>query len=382
MPNRKYITNFGLSLLSFVLSVVIADFTAGEVLRRRLKQLVSDWTTDQYSNAHAYQKHFQYDPIYGFTLKPNINDPGVTHSKYGIRGKLGNFEKSSAVERILFAGDSQVYGWSVSDEQTISAYFQAYATKNFKRGVESINLGVTSYSIDQSFLRFIAEGIAFKPDQVVFMLFPENDILDTVSAHTNGLPKSVFWLDDDKNLRYGNIPVPWSLGWDVNPLKQKSYSLPPSNLIKLLFTFTGNISGAGCCTETNEISFLKRYLRIKHFLGTQTTVPSNLKGGYENGLILASEILSRWNTICNNLQMTFTVVLKPREEDLMNRQASQIHGELFNALTSKGIDTLDPLMQMIEIEPTSTALLHGDYHLSPVGNKILAEIIFKKLYPN
>lgn len=110
-----------------------------------------------------------YDPVTGWSLKPNLRDEKVFENKIlnsnskGMRGrKEFSYERNSKA-RIIVLGDSFTFGDEVSDNETYPYYLQELLGS----GVEVINMGIRGYGLDQMLLRLEKEGIKYKPDIVL-----------------------------------------------------------------------------------------------------------------------------------------------------------------------------------------------------------------------
>lgn len=97
--------------------------------------------------------------------------------------------KASDAERILFLGDSFVFGRGVDRQQSIPEQLEARLDH-----AEVLNLGVNGYGPDQSLLVLRSVGFALEPDRVLLGVYPGNDFRDLA---VNGL----FELGEDGELR-------------------------------------------------------------------------------------------------------------------------------------------------------------------------------------
>jgi len=88
--------------------------------------------------------------------------------------------------RILFIGDSFVYGSEVSDMQTTSHYVTQLSTNTIVA-----NMGVPGFGIGQSYLKLIKKGLAWEPNIVVFGIHPPNYERTVMEFFSR--PKPRFW---------------------------------------------------------------------------------------------------------------------------------------------------------------------------------------------
>lgn len=80
----------------------------------------------------------------------------------GLRDDETPYEKPPGVHRIAVIGDSRTFGYGVMIDQHYSRLLEGYF-----RDLEVINLGVSGYGIDQSFLLLEEEGFRYSPDLVI-----------------------------------------------------------------------------------------------------------------------------------------------------------------------------------------------------------------------
>jgi len=77
-------------------------------------------------------------------------------------------------KRILFLGDSFIYGVGLPRDKTIPDQLEGILGEDY----EVFNLGVSSYGPDQSFIYLGKEGFKLKPDAVILSIFSGNDYDD------------------------------------------------------------------------------------------------------------------------------------------------------------------------------------------------------------
>lgn len=95
-------------------------------------------------------------------------------NRWGYRGADWGKHPEDGKKRILFLGDSFVFGVNVDIENSLPAKLQEKLGGSY----EVLNLGVQGYGPDQSLRQLEKEGLGFKPDAVVLALYPANDFND------------------------------------------------------------------------------------------------------------------------------------------------------------------------------------------------------------
>lgn len=103
------------------------------------------------------------------------------------------------VPRIVVLGDSNGFGWGVAEDHHFAALLSASGAARV------LNLSVSGYGTDQALLRFVAEGLSFRPQIVVLQVTP-NDFDDIQATMIAGRAKPRFTLAD-RTLVLSNVPA-------------------------------------------------------------------------------------------------------------------------------------------------------------------------------
>jgi len=379
-------------LVSIYISALAADFVAGSVLEKRIEEITSRITEDEaFKNAGEYLSLFQYDPILGFNVKPGSRASGITHSLSGTRGQFHPFEKPPGVRRVVLLGDSQVWGWMVKDDQTISEYLARCLDKAEREGsvgggnrFEVINLGVVSYSVEQSLLKLLFEGVRYQPDHVIFVIFPENDVDEIQLQKANGLPKPIFLLKDER-LQFSNIPVPRSVSWSMqSSLENGSLgfkyqpSLTLANLRVLLLSSDSfgpmlqSILGSFTSSGLYGLPLLRTY--VPELEGERPPI----KPAFENGLSVLAPLLEVMSKVSRDRGADFSVYVKPKELEVREGVRDEKTLKIIEAARSVApVEDILPDLRLSGENPDKLLLPYA--HLSAKGNAIMAEHMCKRL---
>jgi lysophospholipase L1-like esterase len=115
------------------------------------------------------------DPVLGFAYEPGMAMAGGVVNALGLRGPLPLHEKPAGTRRILYVGDSTVYGFGVADDDTFwSLATRAIAARHPGQSFEPMVAAAPCYSSYQS--RVLVERFApFAPDWAVFYVGAHND---------------------------------------------------------------------------------------------------------------------------------------------------------------------------------------------------------------
>lgn len=133
------------------------------------------------------QLRFRADPALVFTLVPGQEaytaDKLTRINSQGMRGPLVAIGRDEQTLRLLFLGDSIVFGYGVSDEDVVSERVAAGLEAHSIR-TEVINAGVPAYNTDQEIAYLERDGVPYNPDWVI-LGFCWNDIGDKVGVAVN-----------------------------------------------------------------------------------------------------------------------------------------------------------------------------------------------------
>jgi hypothetical protein len=134
---------------------------------------------------------FVSDPTLGWTINPGLDDTfygadfriRVRTDENGYRlGRLGAVDLHKRL--VLFAGDSNVFGWGVSTEETVASYLDELVSEATGGEARVVNLGVGGYGTLQYFVR-IRDVIEKHPDAkiaAVVVVHAPNDAVDNVKS--------------------------------------------------------------------------------------------------------------------------------------------------------------------------------------------------------
>ena len=122
----------------------------------------------------------------------NIWNTKVTILRDGIRSN-GKNEHIENGETILAVGNSFTFGDNVSDDETWPAILEEIGDTRV------INGGVFGYGVDQSYLRMQALASKYRPNIIIFGMFPD-DINRCELSERTGVPKPYFELSKNADL--------------------------------------------------------------------------------------------------------------------------------------------------------------------------------------
>jgi hypothetical protein len=154
---------------------------------------------------------FQLDSVLGWTLRPGFRSPKVTVTvdAVGRRRAPDRPPPENNALRLAAFGDSFTFGGDVADRD---AYPEAFA--RLDGGIDVANYGVPAYGLDQTFLRYLKERGAARPQVVIIGYLSENICRDVSVFRPFYNPNTVFplakprYLLDGRGLRLLRNPLP------------------------------------------------------------------------------------------------------------------------------------------------------------------------------
>lgn len=129
-----------------------------------------------------------FHPVYGWNSGPA-----------GIRKTTLPPASTSTAPKILFVGDSFIYGSEVQANQTIASRIHEFIPVS-----NTVNMGVPAFGIGQSYLKMIEEGMSHHPDIIVFGVHPPN--YERTALDFFYRPKPKFKLTQNGELAF--VPPP------------------------------------------------------------------------------------------------------------------------------------------------------------------------------
>lgn len=296
----------------------------------------------------------QFDPELGWTSIPNQshshNGKTYTTNSLGFRSDPVDFSK----KHILVSGDSVAWGDGVNDNETVTAFLSKKFTD-----YQTLNLGVNGFGIDQSYLRLKRHIGKLNPQLIVFMVYSGNDLWDTSNNTRYGKSKPLFTLKKEQTEPFG-YKVRISAA-DIKLTNKTISKFSCSNLLSRSWLFS-----------------LAMFENVRQSLCDQQT----LKDG-EHLYVFVSLLLKIKDLAnANNSQILF--LLSPSKSDFIftaNKESSTY---------KKGLITLQnvfrqlrlPHIDFYERAKAEKLNIEGLYnpndnaHLSPIGNRLLAEMIY------
>lgn len=144
----------------------------------------------------------QFDSELGWSPIPahSVKTPdGKTFSsnEFGFRSPPLDAQKPS----VFLVGDSVAFGYGVSDENSLSYLMNARYP-----ALQTFNLSVPGYGVDQYYLSLQKYLVQLKPTHVFLIIYSGNDLKNTITNTSYGRSKPLFHLKDGE-LTMDGVPI-------------------------------------------------------------------------------------------------------------------------------------------------------------------------------
>ena len=320
-----------------------------------------------------------YHPLLGHDGKPNVRGTFgrkvVTQNSKGNRGPEVDFAKPPGVRRVVILGDSQAWGYGVHDDETIAARLADRLDRGTRGRFEVVNLGVSGYGTDQSFLKFLVQGIRYEPDFVVFVVF-KNDIHENETTVAWGVEKPRFYLKEGGQLCLGNIPPPRARGWPEDAVVQAhgangertAFDLRRTQTYRFLAGREWRFSRPGATLASPaSMADVRRYV---------TCVENRPGYGGEGvGEDLLVRLFEALDQLCRERKARLVALFTPKPKEVAEPSSPTYYDGIKGRFDRAGIASVD-LQQLVATRSEAGELFgEGDPHLSARGSAIAAEAL-------
>lgn len=391
---RKWLQNIAL----FICAIIFSGFLCEGVfyLLNSVSPPLREIETTEGKPYDEWLGVVQYHPIYGHAGLPNIRETfygkKITHNSKGFRGPEIDYRKPEGVKRAVFIGDSQTWGWAVSDDETISYFTGRMLNEETGDAYEAVNLGVTGYCLGQSYLLFLAEGLRYDPDYVVLTFFVDNDIWGTASIKAWGVEKPYVYEKKDGGLCVSNVPPRRASGWPADNLAyivENKFNV--KNLRILLPGFEFDLTDTktfayfkGRSINTSLINIQSADERsileaIEERIGCLKSEPGPKLTALEDQINLVVKIINEIHKTVADRGGEFFVVTKPTQENYKQNRQGYDYQTVLVRLRQLGIKTVDIYSVAREKNMTAEQLFIDYGHLSVAGNDLVAESVVEKM---
>lgn len=172
-----------MAVFSFVLAFVAAELGYRQLLIKHPKDrsVSAKGAKEQKGTSYTYESMIRPNPDPGilYELKPDLDGffggYPLKSNSHGMRGPEVDVRKGEGIIRVLGLGDSVMFGWAVSYEDTALTRIGRELALKTGKVVESLNTGCPSYNTACEVATYRTKCRQYKPD-VVVLIFMENDL--------------------------------------------------------------------------------------------------------------------------------------------------------------------------------------------------------------
>ncbi len=300
------------------------------------------------------------NPILQYELVPGSRDGGATISAAGLRDRDYALAKPSGVFRILWIGDSIVYGFGVAQNETVSeqleSILQSYAAPGVVR-FEVLNLGVTGYNIDQVVENLRTRGLQYDPDLVLYG----------------------YCLND-----------PQEYSFELESLK--------AQLSQAQLSYRENLrrQGRRLVSRSRLVVLLGYARRARSTKASSTTAPRDMQwvaladGSYPSyfarlysagpGRDRLSSGIAALQSVCHEARVPLVAVLFPLFMDLQEYRLADVHEVVTRLFEARGIEVYDLLrLYSTMFRLHGSVFIFNALHPNPLGHRLAALALLQDL---
>ena len=322
------------------------------------------------------QSYVTFDPVLGWTVRPNGKKPNYRANSAGLRSQRENTPRPApGIVRIAAFGDSFTHCDGMKAGWTWQEVMEASDPR-----LEVMNFGVPGFEPGQAFLRYQQLGPRFHP-QIVLIGFMSENISRVVNAYRpfyfprSGIPfsKPRFGLEGGKLVLYEN-PIRSEAGYR-ELLEHPEKVLPRLGEHDYFYRYN---------SQRSRFDFLPS-VRFAHIIETQYFRQSIIKNGAYNTeseafLVTARVLEEFYNRALADGSLPI-IVLFPDRQDIRSHRRGEplVYQPLADLLRREGYRTID-LIEGIERYDTKNEMVDLKYvHYPRVGNAMVARSLHDAL---
>jgi hypothetical protein len=418
MRIKKLFVNLSLILVSIVITILFAEV----FLRTMGLNLINDLS--RRPDAKFGWVYLPNQEIYSCDQAIRPDCVRVKTNNQSLREDTDtSFDIRPGVRRVLILGDSQTAGVMVENGETYANILEElYKGRNKNPSYEVLNLGVDAYSPVQEWLLFREFGVHYHPDVIIVGFYTGNDLLDMLEIAPALRPH--FEQTAQGDLVLTDYPVKLAA-----PDKAGSISETVKKVLRPFFVYrlSRYVVNNSILTEP-----LRKIGLVRPVLGHHSSrqIPNDkrpqaasicrgcilqswsqfyyfksLPGQEEIAFTMLNETLTRLKTEADSVNTRLIVMLIPTKlqiEPEMDKQIyfrvantlglgvddaitfdHQMYDKVLALLRQLDIEVLDTLPELIAFhqqQPVKESLYFSkDWHLSPLGHRVIAEQVFQFL---
>ena len=270
--------------------------------------------------------------------------------------------------RIALVGDSYVFAQHVRFEDSLGHLLEGALGAN----VQVLNFGVIGYGVDQAYLRFKKDVLAWKPE-IVVLGFPEHNLFRTMTVYP-----FINWPDWDARFSKPRLIL------DQGALRSLNVpTIPPNKMFAMrsvsdlpFLEYDQGYNSGDWEHSALDLFYAKRWLL--RLFPRWSKIPPHL--GQEERLRLNSAILTEFIRSAKDNGIVPLIVFFPAPWDI-ERRSSGHESSAQRALQTLSVPVLDTMPCLIEAGSIKDMYLHRDAHYSARGNAAVTKCVRAALEP-
>jgi hypothetical protein len=300
-------------------------------------------------------QHAEYDEELGWVNLPNVHLPDFYGPGAGVRTNAQRFRSDREFTRdvppgrtrVVCSGDSFTFGVGVGNQQAWCERLTA-----LDPGLETVNMGLGGYGIDQAYLWYLRDGVHLDHDVHLFAFISDDfDRMRSDRFMGYGRPRLVVRGDE---LAISNLPVPRT-SWLTRRIALHRHTLMRLNMVRLSRKALG--------------------------LDDSEHPPGDLAGEDERLHEIASRIFSDLARVNESKRSRLVLVLLPSAWDYKNDPGTAAWRRFVQAESERQrIPFVDLVEELRSVAPTEVdGLFAPNAHFSVAGNEWAAEALYARL---
>ncbi len=387
-----------------ILIVLLISFSLGEII-------VRVFNPQKLYNEHnpsypTYPKEVEYDKDLGWSTVKDYKVQPYTSQKrnpiititHNSKGHRMDHEVDKNKNIVVMTGDSLTYGFWVDDKKIVSAQLKGMLGDNW----EVINLGAGGYGTDQALLRFIRDGLPYKPKVVVHTLF-NNDFSNIVSKYQYNVFKPLFVIKENGELELTGVPAPLSKDYERSYPKEREHAykgfkrfMRSWSHLYILYKDKGSQTRSAIKNKLDPPEKEDYFIAYKD--GEFWAIEREYSNVMNYAFVLNSLILKEYDNLArqNNITFIFAVIgdrisVDPEMQKATTEKYYNIDDNFFDYgkpyrlledfAKSENIKIVNlyPLFKKEFQENKKSVYLEGDHHLNDYGHELFAKEIYNML---
>jgi hypothetical protein len=327
-------------------------------------------------------KYIVGDPELGWTIAKSAKGKGLYESNpEGARASANRIYGPTAPAgkiRIVVVGDSFTHGDEVQNDETWAALLET-----MRPDLEVINLGVPAYGTDQAYLRWRRDGVAFSPQVSILGIWPEDICRNLNVVRYYLTPGSSFMTKPRFVLERGALALvnsPVLASADLPHLLAEPESSP---LLAREYWYDARETTPKAYRASRVLSIVASMIDLMRRRSLREALYS---GEIPAGDEITVRIAEAFANEAKEKGSRPLVLLIPMREHIGDKKlyAAENSLPLVRDLRRAGLEVLDmgPPLAKAGDERGLSQIYLSTGHLSPLGNRILAEALEAELRPH